>query len=641
MNRRIRGAAAVGLAAAAGVALRLSVTFTGSPDCLYHLRRAFFAVRQFPRTVIFDPLVNWPRGGICIWPPLFDLALALPARIAFGPRATLSQLVRTAQPVPILFAAAAIAAAALAGRVLERRWGAAAAAWLVAICPGHLEYSQLGHTDQHVAESLWGFAAFGFFLWACRRNRPSLELLAGLALTLAVLTWQGAIFWAAIFAGGLAMSALHGDGHALLRKAVLVLGVPAAIAGGATAFWSAGRALPFTYVSFGPFQPVFLSAAFSAVCLVLFVVEARRGGGRGRRAIAAAAGFIAGAAAPAARGAQFLAATAMGAAHLVSRSRGGAISAGGLLSYSREWLSQIVEYRPLLSDGVAWPVEYLGLGFFLAPLAIVLWARRARLRGRAAVFATLALWGAFTFVWTISQRRNVYYAALLSALATVEIARWLSVWLARRGVARAPLAAALAGLILAAPMFPGLSRVLRSGYEPPPEQLEAMASLAAIARSPLDPYDPRIASPGAAPSVAGVPGVLGFWSQGHAIEFLAGLPAVADNFGYGYFDCLRFFFAETESEGLEILRRDRVRYVETMDLLPLMEQYGRSLGRRGYSRLDGNRIVPLPRYRRTLQARLQDGDGEGLSHFRLLFASAPSARGGRRAPRFKIFEVIP
>jgi len=637
-KRRIRAAAAIAAAAAAGVAIRLSVTFSGSPDCLYHLRRAFFAARQFPRTVIFDPLVNWPSGGICIWPPLFDLALALPSRILFGAHATLSELVRSAQPVPLVFAAGAIAAAALAGGAIERRWGAAAAAWLVAICPGHVEYSQLGHTDQHVAESLWGFAAFALFLRAGRRNRPVLDLSAGMMLALAVLTWQGAIFWAVIFAGAIVLSAIRSGGGAHLRRAALVLGLPAVLVALATSFWAGGRTLPFTYVSFGPFQPVFLAAAFSAACLGILLAALLRHDARS--ALAAAAGLAAGAIVPAMRAPEFARMVAMGTAHLASRSRGGGFSAGGLLGYSREWLSQIVEYRPLLSDGLAWPVQFLGLGFFLAPLAVALWTRRAWRNRRAPECWALACWGAFTFLWTLSQRRNVYYAALLSALATIEIARWLSIRLARRGFSRAPLSAALAALLLSAPMFPGLSRVLRSGYAPPAAQLEVMARLSAAARAPLDPYDPRIVMPGPGPSLAGVPGVLGFWSQGHAIEFLAGLPAVADNFGYGYFDSLRFFFAETEAEAMEIVRRDRVRFVETMDLYPLMEQYGRSLGRSGYTRIDGGRILPLPRYGKTMQSRLHDRNGEDLSHFRLIFASgASAARDGRRVPRFKIFEV--
>ncbi|HEY1435547.1 MAG TPA: hypothetical protein VGG65_09245, partial [Thermoanaerobaculia bacterium] len=53
-------------------------------DSAYHMRRARFAAAHFPRTILFDPLMNFPAGGVAIWPPLFDLALALPARLAHG-----------------------------------------------------------------------------------------------------------------------------------------------------------------------------------------------------------------------------------------------------------------------------------------------------------------------------------------------------------------------------------------------------------------------------------------------------------------------------------------------------------------------------------------------------------------------------
>src|SRR4029453_14480997 len=76
-----------------GVAFRLHTRTAASQgdtvhpldsDSAYHLRRARFAAANFPRTILFDPLMNFPDGGVAIWPPLFDLALAAPARLAGG-----------------------------------------------------------------------------------------------------------------------------------------------------------------------------------------------------------------------------------------------------------------------------------------------------------------------------------------------------------------------------------------------------------------------------------------------------------------------------------------------------------------------------------------------------------------------------
>lgn len=643
---RLRRGVLVALAVVVGVALRLSVTFTESPDCLYHLRRAVFALRHFPRTIIFDPLINWPHGGIGIWPPLFDLALALPARIFHGSGASLAQLVQSAQWVPIVFAAGAIVAAGFAGDLLDHRWGAAAAAFFVAVCPGHLQYSQFGHTDQHVAESFWGFWALGLFLRAARRNSRVLELLAGVALAGAVLTWQGAIFWAVIFALALWAAAVRGRDENLSRAAFLTLGLPAFLVWIATAFWTQGLGLPFTYVSFGTFQPAFLCATFAVVCLGILFLRFRRVS-RGERVLLCA-GILLAAVAPVLRAREFAAMVMMGVRHLASASTGGAIVAGGLMSYSRQWLRQIVEYRPLLADGWGWPLGFLSFSFFLSPIALFFWGRRVVRREHVVFNDALLVWGGFTFLWTLFQRRNVYYAALLGGLAGIEIARQLA--LHRR--AKRPAAVAVF-VLLALPMLIYLPKAIGSGYTPPPGELAAMKVLSRVVPEKISPYDPRDIENALIPGAgAGDAGVMAFWSQGHAIEFLAGRPTVANNFGYGYFDSLRFFFAQTESEALAIAQRDRFRYVLTLDIFPLMENYAASLGRGGYLGRAGNRVFALPRYFETIQARLAEfngapvtlADGERvapLTAFHLVWQSREGSwRGGRFIPRWKIFEIL-
>src|SRR5262245_4856565 len=92
---------------AAGVPLRMhtrnQVVVDGrvrpfDSDSAYHLRRARFAAKEFPRTILFDPLMNFPEGGVPIWPPLYDVALSLPARLAK----------EGAEGVPVALAAGAI-----------------------------------------------------------------------------------------------------------------------------------------------------------------------------------------------------------------------------------------------------------------------------------------------------------------------------------------------------------------------------------------------------------------------------------------------------------------------------------------------------------------------------------------------------
>src|SRR5262249_11128952 len=129
----------LGLAAAlaVGVSLRLTtrpqLTATGrtrvlGSDDAYHLRRARFAVAHFPRTIFFDPLMNSPDGGVPIWPPLFDLALAAPSRILHGPGAAGAVVEAEACFVPVVLAGAAILLAGVIGKRLYGPGGGVAAA---------------------------------------------------------------------------------------------------------------------------------------------------------------------------------------------------------------------------------------------------------------------------------------------------------------------------------------------------------------------------------------------------------------------------------------------------------------------------------------------------------------------------------
>src|SRR6185369_7299998 len=96
-------------------------------------------------------------------------------------------------------------------RVLGPSSGAALALF-VAVAPAHVLWTQYAHTDQHVAESLCGLLALVAFLASRARpdaaDAPRREAAAGLALALAVLTWQGGIYWGAVFALSLLLESL-------------------------------------------------------------------------------------------------------------------------------------------------------------------------------------------------------------------------------------------------------------------------------------------------------------------------------------------------------------------------------------------------------------------------------------------------
>jgi dolichyl-diphosphooligosaccharide--protein glycosyltransferase len=648
-----------------GAALRLGTyrqlrdglrTRAVSSDDYYHLRRARFAVAHFPRTILFDPLMNFPRGGVAIWPPLFDLALAAPPLLLHGSRAPVEAIEREAAWMPIVFAAGSIA---LAGLLARRVYGGRAgivAAFFVAVAPAHILWSQYGHVEQHCAESFFGLAALVAYLGS--REHPSggtnarREALAGVALAFAVLAWQGAIFWGAIFALSLFLESLIAR-RSVFRAAVLTLLLPAALVAAATAAWTRGIDMPFTYVSFGYFQPMFLLAVAAGTALLDTAIGLARRSLPRRSLILRAAFGAALLALLIPFAGEILASFAGGVGYVAGRTQEVSGEAG-YVSYPGAWLKGIFEARPLFADGIGPPVRQLSLALFFVPCAISVWARRALARRRPGVHVALVVWAVVTVFLAVSQRVNVYYAVPLCALALVEAARFLAAKIRRRTRQRARPSralAALAGIALALPMAAGIREELASERVPGSDLFATLGWMRRSLPHTIDPYDSRLLRPPPPPELARAESVLAPWSLGHLLLYEAELPVVANNFGYGFLDSLRFFLAQSEEEALDVARRHRVRWVVATDLVSRMNDYAGYLGKAPPLAVSGAGWTPTSAYFRTMQSRLYDFDGREvvlpdgavvppLASFRLAFTSRTGIqRGGRFVARWKVFEI--
>ncbi len=666
--RRRRAVFLFGVAAAIvlGTALRLhtreQATAGGrvralDSDSTYHLRRARFAAAHFPSTILFDPLMNFPAGGVAIWPPLFDLALAAPALLSRGAAAPADAVERGAAWVPVGLAAGAIALAGLLGRRLYGEAGGIAAATFLAVCPGHILWSQYAHTDQHAGESFCGLLALLLFLRS--RERPassgngSREVAAGASLALAVLTWQGAIYWGAIFALALVCESLL-TRASVLRAAVWTLGLAAALSGAATAAWLGWVRPPLTYVSFGFFQPLFLAALLGGTAALDLATRAARGA-LGRRELLAGlmvVGLTAAVTLPHAGGLTAGLLNGIGYAARATREVAGTT---GYVSYPKDWLKGIFEARPLLADGAGLALTQLSPAFFLAPLAVLLWSLRAARRMCTGVYTAMAAWGAVTLLLALSQRLNVYYAAPLAGLCLIEAARLTETRLRRLRVpARRPrrgLVAAGVGIALALPMWPGLTSELQAVYVPGSDLFATLEKMRSTIPHEIDAYDLRLLGPPPfPPALSRASSVLAPWSLGHFILYDAELPVVANNFGYGFLDSIRFFLAGSEEEALAIARDRRARWVVATDLAPRMNDYASYLGRPPLLLAAAGGPSPTPAYFRTIQARLYDFGGAGaelpglsippVRKIHLLFHSQSAIRrGGRWIPRWIVFEI--
>ncbi|HEV8611720.1 MAG TPA: STT3 domain-containing protein [Thermoanaerobaculia bacterium] len=656
----------IGVAIFVGALLRLgtyrqlqsgSRTRAVSSDDYYHLRRARFAVAHFPSTIVFDPLMNFPRGGVAIWPPLFDLALAAPSRLLHGPQASRDAVEGEAAWVPLAFAAGSIVLAGFLARRLYGDLAGIAAALFVAVSPGHILWSQYGHVEQHCAESFFGLGALVAYL--ASRERPfdrgnaRREAFAGAALALAVLAWQGAIYWGAIFALALFLESLL-TRAVVFRAAILTLLLPSAVVAAATAAWTRGVSLPFTYVSFGFFQPTFLAGLAAGVVLLDTIIGIARRGISRRGLLLRAAFLVAAIFVLRPFAGEIVRSFAGGIGYVAGRTRE-ASGESGYVSYPSAWLKGIFEARPLLADGIGGPLRQLSLALLFVPVALVVWARRALARQRTGVHVALVVWGAVTVFLALSQRVNVYYAVPLCALALVETGRLAAAAIRRRtrAAARPPRTriATLIWIVLALPMILGILEELRGERVAGSDLFATLDWMHGALPRTVDPYDPRLLSQPYPPELSRAESVLAPWSLGHLLLYEVEQPVVANNFGYGFIDSIRFFLSESEEEALEIARLHRARWVLAADLVPRLNDYAGYLGKTPLFETTAAGLTPRAGYFRTMQSRLYDFDGKGveqsgvsvppLASFRLLFASRTGIlRGGRFVARWKVFEIL-
>lgn len=585
-----------------------------SPDCYGHLRRSTAAARNFPRVNVRDAWLNHPEGGVFIWPPGFDLLVGGTARLVYGPGATQAEVARVLAALPPLLGALHVVPLfLLARRVLSRR-RAALAALGYALLPTAAIWSQFGHGDQHVAETL----LLLLLLLALARARDvardrvaSLRraLLAGAAGAAMVLTWQGAVFAAALAFLWAALALPPSRSAALALSAT-------ALTAAATAPYAAGLDLPFTFVSFGWFQPALLLAGSAAVA----AIGALRARGRARAALAGLTLLLAATAAPLAR--PLTGAVFRGARYVASHTAGTSgdeMDRGGYLSYPREWIGVIAESRPLVRRPLAATlrnaVEELSPGVVLLPVAILVWGRRRANRRLLALFAGVVL------LMTLSQQRSAYYLAPFAALALAETLGRLS----PRGLLRPrPAALAATALLVVLPGLPQYRRV--SGYAGSPgnDLLETLERFRTLVPPPVDPAALPQPRPGA------VAGFFAPWSAGHFITALTGYPAAADPFAYGWRRQARLFTATDDAEAERILDDARCRWLFTTDLGAVLPAYAAAAGRPG---------TPPDA---TFAVRVQESASAAPVPFLELFLDSRTAYrvpDGRLVPRFRIWRI--
>jgi dolichyl-phosphooligosaccharide-protein glycotransferase len=549
------------------------VHFPGGADELYHLRRIWFTVQNFPASLEFDYYVNHPVGAAPVWPPSFDWAIAALARAIVGRGDQHAVEVVAAWVPPVIGSLAVLAAAGLARRAFSPAAGWATGA-LLAVLPAHVFHSALGEVDHHVAVGLMTTlllaTAMGQARQLCASGRPLGAIGTGISAAAAILLWPGALLHVLVVQGFFVIQLLatRERGIAIARARSLAALHAAAML--AMLPWSAGR----TGSPFGVYSPLVLSqfqllwfaagAAVLASAAGLWSFPAL-GANRARR--------IGAAIAPAA--------LVLSAAWFLMSGLDHELREAGRWFEADPFFARIAELLPLLISHNRFDPslahELFSPLFWVYPLAVAGLGWQALARRRADVLLLLTASLAF-YAEALNQTRFVDVFAIGFALvigpAFVEVLRVARDQFHLPFVARGSAALLVCAVGLAAPV-PQFGRdAVRSADAlrgAPPLDLAPSARLNRILQRVarwLKQHSPPtrgFLNASQRPEY----GVLCAWGHGHLLRYYAERPMVQDNFGpwggqVGFDAARRYYESRDEAEAAAIADRLEARYVIAM-----------------------------------------------------------------------------
>jgi len=640
-------------------------------DGFYHLRRVRMTVANFPRVLpFFDYYIAFPIGGVCIWAPLFDLAIAaLAMLIGFGhPAERLIGYVAAFFPSAI--GALTIIPIYFIGKHLFGKRCGLIAAGLFAVLPASISVSMLGRVDHHVADvfmSSW----FLLLMLKALDVRAAYAPIAGAMLGLTYLTWHGSNIFVAIVvfyfvvyavAGREEVGSLAGVLLPVLCVALIFLlpylrysmWVDETIVGDAPL-----ENPPQPYMGLSRFHVFFVFLAILLVCWGWLV--RRTIGGRLRKGAYVLCFLLPPSVA-------FLALYLSGYLEGVK----------ALLIYAGQkdpWLSTVAECQPLFRGVAGADTSYaevcFGYGIYLFPVAFVLMLLRARKEEwRWRGLALFLIWGAVMSCLVLLKRRfvgefGVCFAVGIGYLADVTAGNIAAMREVRRGTRRAAWTGlACVSVLTAMPavsyFFPISERHRRVAprFQTVPDCYREAIEFLRDKTPPTGYYYEPTRKPEY--------GVLAEWKCGEWIQCLGRRPVTANCMGTHlgrlrpFRDSARFLFVEDEGEAVGILERNEVRFVMTAYFVKNLVNYHRiagvELSRYAERRVEGGRLIlkPLARYFLTMGSRLHEYDGRGfrnpvsgefvapLQRFRLIYEGARDEEVRRLLdiPCVKIFEFV-
>ena len=612
-------------------------------DSYYHLRHARYAAAHLPHLQAWDPGV-YPNGQPRLYAGLFDVSIAAAALVAGAGHPSEQLVTKVAAFTPPVLGALSVAALFWLGLVTAGDVAGLLALLLLTLYPGtFLHRSLLGAADHHAAEALLalltavglagavrrGFAPPDGAVW--KRWLPDVRAAAPLALFF--FTWFGAPIYlvvvaAAFFVVGTLLLARGDDVVPLARAAwrygagVLVLSL------------LFGLVAPGLVMEVHTFKQALFATGLFAAGLPAYLLALRRLTRRGRSVAVALGGMVV-----------MLALLAI---------------AGRIVPAARTLLDELLGVKTnLVKEQAALSIDKVahlgGAPAFLALLALPValgaaWRSREALPPAAlARLMVLSLSAILVALWLRTRDYGYVAPPFLALLAADLLERaWRR---ARPGAARIAAAAAVAAIVLvplwpvraAAAPYPERAAldefmVLRPGWE------QALAWMRAHTPPLAEPLDAPTPVPFRHPP--GNYGVQAFWDFGHYVAELGKRPPLAS--GGISVSAARWFLIDDEEAAVRALGHklrpgERVRYciadAQTVGEFALsgIQMAGDAVG--PYveifpsPELGGKRLMRFSqRFSRSMSSRLYEQNGDGLGHFRLVYASPDQTLLAYHAP---------
>ncbi len=526
------------------------VRFRGN-DAWAHLRAIQVLVHNYPRQMVFDPYSGWPNGqrsGVAL---LFDLSVASTALILGGGAPSEQLIEKTLAWAPAVYGSLIpLAVFALTRRLFGSVGAGVAAAWVVALIPGHFQsVAQVGFGDHHSLEGLLattGILALTAAMQSEGRNRSRWIVAAALAWSAYLATWVAGALMIGVIVFWAGTELLRA--HIQRKPALWVLTLLLPVLGGCwiSVQLTGNHAWSLLTQIALPAGALALAVAYS-----LFRLSDRLG----LRAWAMPAAAV------------VLVVAAFGVFAFAAPQQFAFVADKVSLMNPDERFRTITELKPLLTFDGPWFWTPLHRQFRLAfPLACVgcfaLWLDRRELS--SAPLRLTLIWSGVILLLALSQVRSSYYLAInqaiLSGFALATIARRLS-------PSRSAWVLAALTLAVNVPSLRAIDEINGPDHPTQVDYRKAFQFLRTATPEPLGDeaaYFRRYEQPPAGRPFdypPGAYGVMNWWDHGHTLTAVARRIPVSNPYQSGVEIAGSFYLQRDPATALEQLRNLKIRYV--------------------------------------------------------------------------------